>query len=571
MRYSRFFAPTLRDDPADADVVSHRLLLRAGYIRRVTSGVYDFLPLGLRVLRKIEAIVREEMERAGALELLMPMVQPAELWQQSGRWEKYGPELLRFRDRHNHPSCLGPTHEEVICDLVGRELRSYKQLPMTLYQIQAKFRDEIRPRFGLMRGREFVMKDAYSFHADDDCLRREYRNMFAAYERIFTRLGLRFRAVEADTGSIGGRDSHEFHVLADSGEDLIAHCASCDYAANVEKAQAARVKAHGEDAPCAEVATPGLSSVEDVAAFLDVSPALLLKTLVYRVRFEDGRTEIVAACLRGDDQLQPVKLQQALDALEVVPAGEDEIASVGGVAGFVGPIGLRCRVLVDASLADAYGLVAGANKVNTHLTGVNVARDVVDKTVVDLREAREGDRCVRCGGELSFSRGIEVGHVFALGTCYTEPMDVRFQAQDGSRKVATMGCYGIGISRLVAAIVEQCHDQAGIAWPVQVAPFQVALISMGRGEQVERVAEQLYAQLGATGIEVLWDDRAERPGVKFKDAELIGIPIQLVVGARTVADGEVELGRRGEPRRRCPIASAVAEVEALLEAGAAPA
>jgi len=567
MRYSRFFAPTLRDDPADADIVSHRLLLRAGYIRRVTSGVYDFLPLGLRVLRKIEAVVREEMARAGALELLMPMVQPAELWQRSGRWNKYGPELLRFTDRHDHPSCLGPTHEEVVCDLVARELRSYKQLPLTLYQIQSKFRDEIRPRFGLMRGREFVMKDAYSFHADEACLQREYRNMFAAYERIFSRLGLRFRAVEADTGAIGGRDSHEFHVLADSGEDLIVHCASCDYAANVEKAVSRRPTPNGADRPCTEVATPGLSAVDEVAEFLGVEPALLLKTLIYRACDADGGTRLVAVCLRGDDQLQPVKLQQVLDAQEVVPASEQEIASVGGVTGFVGPIGLRCPILLDATLVDAYGLVAGANQQGVHLTGLNIARDLgAAFQVADLREARAGDGCPKCAGTLAMSRGIEVGHVFALGTCYTEPMDVRFQAQDGTRRVATMGCYGIGISRLVAAIVEQCHDQAGIAWPRQVAPFELALISMGRDEQVARAAERLYEQLCAAGIEVLWDDRAERPGVKFKDAELMGLPVQLVVGARALADGEVELGLRGQERARCALDRVVDEVQGLLEA-----
>lgn len=566
MHYSRLFAPTLRDDPADADIVSHRLLLRAGYVRRVTSGVYDFLPLGLRVLRKIEAIVREEMDRAGAQELLMPMVQPAELWQQSGRWEKYGPELLRFKDRHQHESCLGPTHEEVICDLVARELRSYKQLPMTLYQIQAKFRDEIRPRFGLMRGREFVMKDAYSFHADDDCLAREYRNMFDAYGRIFTRLGLSFRAVEADTGSIGGRDSHEFHVLAESGEDVIAHCSICDYAANVEKAVGVRDHDHGEAGTLTKVNTPNVTAADEVAAFLGLTSSLLVKTLIYRVQYDDGRSEIVAACVRGDDQLQEIKLAHALGAAGVALASDEEMTEVGAVAGFVGPVGLNCRVWVDRSLQGACGLVAGANRSDTHVTGLDMARDVPDAHAADLREARAGDHCPRCDGVLVLSRGIEVGHVFALGTCYTEPMDVRFQASDGKRAVATMGCYGIGVSRLVAAIVEQCHDDAGIAWPVQVAPFQLVLISMGQSDAVREVSQRLYHALSDAGVDVLWDERKERPGVKFKDAELMGFPVQLVVGDRGLTNHEVEIGLRGDKREVCAVDAAPERALQLLGA-----
>jgi len=566
MRYSRLFAPTLRDDPADADIVSHRLLLRAGYVRRVTSGVYDFLPLGLRVLRKIEIIVREEMDRAGAQELLMPMVQPAELWEQSGRWEKYGPELLRFKDRHQHESCLGPTHEEVICDLVARELRSYKQLPMTLYQIQAKFRDEIRPRFGLMRGREFVMKDAYSFHADEDCLAREYRNMFDAYGRIFTRLGLSFRAVEADTGSIGGRESHEFHVLAESGEDVIAHCSSCDYAANVEKAVGKRDCPRGEAGALTEVHTPNVTAAEDVAAFLSVPPALLVKTLMYRVQYDDGRSETVAACVRGDDQLQEIKLAHALGAASVELAGEEEIAQAGAVTGFVGPSGLACPVWADRSLRDACGLVAGANRTDMHVTDLDMIRDVPEVHFADLREVRAGDHCPHCAGVLALSRGIEVGHVFALGTCYTEPMDVRFQASDGKRAIATMGCYGIGVSRLVAAIVEQCHDEAGIAWPIQIAPFQLVLISMGQSDAVQEVSQQLYHALSDAGVDVLWDERKERPGVKFKDAELMGFPVQLVVGERGLASGEVEIGLRGDRREACAADNAVQRALQLLEA-----
>ena len=567
MRYSRFFIPTLRDDPADAEVVSHRLLLRAGYIRRVTSGVYDFLPLGLRVLRRIESIVREEMNRAGAHELLLPMVQPGELWERSGRMEKYGPELLRFRDRHDHESCLGPTHEEVICELVGRELRSYKQLPMNLYQIQTKFRDEIRPRFGLMRGREFVMKDAYSFHADDECLQREYQHMFDTYSRIFTRLGLKFRAVEADTGSIGGNDSHEFHVLADSGEDLIAHCAKCDYAANVEKAVSARTVPEGAGTGLTEVHTPDASSVEDMAALLGVDTAMLLKTLVYRICGGERDGDIVAACIRGDDQLQEIKLAHAVGADSVEMATDEEIGSAGGVTGFVGPMGLSATLLVDNSLQGGDGLVAGANKPDMHVTGLDVARDVPQAVFADLRQSRSGDTCARCGGSMALSRGIEVGQVFALGKCYTEPMDVQFQGQDGKRSVATMGCYGIGVSRLMAAVVEQCHDEAGIAWPVSLAPFQAVIVTMGNSDAVYEASEELYRQLQHDGIEVLWDERKERPGVKFKDAELIGLPVQIVIGDRGLEKGIAEVGIRQGDRHELALQDVPGQVKRMLEGG----
>ncbi|RMG91657.1 MAG: proline--tRNA ligase [Zetaproteobacteria bacterium] len=565
MRYSSFFAPTLRDDPADAEVVSHRLLVRAGYIRRVTSGVYDFLPLGLRVLRRIEQVIREEMDRSGAQELLMPMVQPAELWQQSGRWNKYGPELLRFRDRHDHESCLGPTHEEVICDLVAKELRSYKQLPMNLYQIQAKFRDEIRPRFGLMRGREFIMKDAYSFHVDRDCLMREYQNMFDTYVRIFSRLGLRFRAVEADTGSIGGESSHEFHVLADSGEDCIAHCEHCDYAANVEKARGRRELPDHQTAPLEEVHTPGLRSADEVADFLGMVPGLLVKTLVYRM-VRDGTSSLVAACVRGDDQVQEVKLANVLGADELLLASDADIASIGGVAGFVGPQGLACRVVLDETLRDAAGLVVGANRLDHHLRGFEPGRDLSDASYADIREVKSGDGCPVCDGGLHLTRGIEVGHVFALGARYTEPMNVRFQTADGDRAIPLMGCYGIGVSRLMAAIVEQCHDENGLAWPMQVAPFQLVLISMGQDENVLKAADQMYERLIKAGISVLWDDRRERAGVKFKDADLIGFPLQLVIGARALAEGRVELGRRGEQRQSLSLNEAVERARRLVEA-----
>jgi len=545
MRYSQLFSPTLRDTPADAEVVSHQLLLRAGFIRRVTSGIYDYLPLGLRVLRNIENIVREEMNRAGGQELLMPMVQPSEFWQKSGRWEKYGPELLRFKDRHNHESCLGPTHEEVICDLMSRELRSYKQLPMNLYQVQNKFRDEIRPRFGLMRGREFVMKDAYSFHANDESLAAEYQNMFETYHRIFNRLDLKFRAVEADNGSIGGSASHEFHVLAESGEDLITHCSHCDYAANVEKAVSVPQTYTGVDAALAEASTPNKSSVEDVATYLNIETSNLLKTLIYRVQGGDFDGQMVAACMRGNDQLQEIKLIRALGAAEIELASAEGIISVGSITGFAGPLALNCPVYMDSSLQNAVGLVAGANKNNTHITGLNIPRDLDDVQFIDLRETQAGDHCKMCeSGMMEMSRGIEVGHIFELGTAYSKPMEVLFQDENGKRAVATMGCYGIGVSRLMAAVVEQCHDDAGIMWPVSLAPFQASIITLGKSETAFSASEKIYQNLCDAGIDVVWDDRKESPGVKFKDAELIGIPLRIVVGDRGLDNNALELKTR---------------------------
>ncbi len=560
MRYSKLFIPTLRDDPADAEVISHKLLLRAGFIRRVTSGVYDYLPLGLRVLRKIETVVREEMNRSGAQELLLPMVQPTELWEKSERMEKYGPELLRFSDRHGHESCLGPTHEEVVCDLVSRELRSYKQLPMNLYQIQTKFRDEIRPRFGLMRGREFIMKDAYSFHADETCLNAEYDNMFATYCRIFERFNLNFRPVEADGGSIGGSKTHEFHVLAESGEDLIAHCSGCDYAANVETAVSKRASVSIASADLNTVVTPRVTSAEDVAECLAVDGSVVLKTLLYRAVGGDNDGAIIAACVRGDDQLQEIKLAHAIAADSVEMASDEDIVSIGGVTGFIGPQNLSCKVFFDHSLNNAVGLIAGANQKDAHVTGLDVTRDVADVHYTDLRETRAGDVCHTCGASMELSRGIEVGQVFALGTRYTEPMEVLFQNQQGKRAVATMGCYGIGVSRLMAAVVEQCNDESGIAWPASLAPFAVGLISMGKSEEVMQASATIYQQLLDAGIEVLWDERKERPGVKFKDAELIGLPMQVVIGDRGLKAGNVEMGWRKGERHEIALADVVDSV-----------
>ncbi|MBF0281923.1 MAG: proline--tRNA ligase [Zetaproteobacteria bacterium] len=565
MRYSQFFAPTLRDDPADAEVISHKLLLRAGYIRRVTSGVYDFLPLGLKVLRKIEQVVREEMDHAGAQELLMPTVQPAELWQRSGRWEKYGKELLRFNDRHGHESCLGPTHEEVVCDLMARELRSYKQLPINLYQIQSKFRDEVRPRFGLMRGREFIMKDAYSFHADEACLKREYDNMFATYQRIFTRLGLKFRAVQADNGSIGGTASHEFHVLADSGEDAIAHCSACDYAANVELAVSKRHMIASVDTPLQEVETVQTTAVVDVAALLGVDAAQMVKTMVYRVQGGEHDGAVVVVCVRGDDCVQEMKLTRFLGADDVRLADDGDIEKIGGVKGYVGPQGLQgVQIVIDESLHEAVGLVAGANVRDRHVQGLNMARDIAAAVYTDVREARAGDQCFACDhGVIEISRGIEVGHVFALGQVYAEPMGVMFQNQDGKRATATMGCYGIGVSRLMAAIVEQCNDEKGIVWPAHLSPFDVVVISVGKSTEVEEAAAALYGQLQAAGYQVLWDERNERPGVKFKDAELMGLPVSIVVGDRGLEKGTIEVRVRASGEQKDVTISAC--VEAVQE------
>jgi len=493
------------------------------------------------------------------------MVQPSELWQKSGRWEKYGNELLRFKDRHAHESCLGLTHEEVICDLVSRELRSYKQLPMNLYQIQSKFRDEVRPRFGLMRGREFVMKDAYSFHADEKSLQEEYQNMFATYQRIFTRLGLKFRAVEADTGSIGGNQSHEFHVLAESGEDLIAYCSHCDYAANVEKGVSIRSIPSFDAAELCEINTANITAVEDVAEHLNIDASQLVKTLIYQVTGGEFDGLPVVACVRGDDNLQPIKLARALGADDVELASDDVLKSLGAIKGFVGPQGLGCKVLIDKSLEGAIGLVAGANKMDYHVSGLSIARDTANVDVVDLREVRLNDGCAYCSeGHIEHARGIEVGQVFALGQQYTKPLDVLFQDQNGKRATATMGCYGIGVSRLVAAVIEQCNDEHGMIWPLALAPFQVAIITMGKSETAMAASEKLYQDMLDAGIEVLWDDRKERPGVKFKDAELMGLPIHVVIGDRGLDADAIEVRRRAGSKQEVAMAHVIDTIYAIL-------
>ncbi len=545
MRWSKTFIPTLKEDPADAEVVSHKLLVRAGFIRQLSRGIYDYLPLSLKVVRKIETIVREEMDRAGAQELLLPIASPAELWQESGRWELYGKELIRFKDRHERDFCLGPTHEEVVTDLVRRIVRSYRELPLNLYQIQTKFRDEVRPRFGLMRGREFIMKDAYSFHADVEDCRREYDNMFQTYKRIFTRCGLQFRPVEADTGAIGGSQSHEFQVLAESGEDAIVSCNKCEYAANVQKAEikARRPAARdlNEKSPeLQKVSTPGKKSVLEVAEFLKLAPEKFIKTLVYKT---DGQ-ELIAVLVRGDHEINEVKLQAVLGSPEVALANEAEVAAATHVVpGFLGPIGLKLRVVADLSVQGMRGAVTGANETDAHFIEVDQERDFTPASFADLRLAVDGDSCPRCDqGRLETYRGIEVGQVFYLGKKYSESMGATYLDAEGRERPVEMGCYGIGISRLVAAAIEQNNDANGIIWPFSIAPFHVLLLPINyKDKAIQEVSDRLYQELQKRGIEVLLDDRDERPGVKFKDADLIGIPLRLTVGAKGLEKGRVEL------------------------------
>ncbi|MCB1688610.1 MAG: proline--tRNA ligase [Halioglobus sp.] len=556
MRTSQFLIATQKETPADAEVISHQLMLRAGLIRKLAAGLYTWLPLGLRVLRKVEAIVREEMEASGAQEVSMPVVQPAELWQESGRWEQYGPELLRIHDRHQREFCLGPTHEEVITSLVRDEIKSYKQLPLNLYQIQTKVRDEIRPRFGIMRSREFLMKDAYSFHADHASLEETYRVMFDAYSTIFNRLGLEFRPVIADTGSIGGSASHEFHVLASSGEDAIAFSDSSDYAANVEMAEAL-APATERPAPAAElnkVATPGIRTIEELANFLSIKPTDSIKTLV--VAGEEEGT-LVALVLRGDHQLNTIKAEKVSGVANPLQMASEEQVRAACNAGFgsLGPVGLGIPVIVDRSAAQLADFACGANEDDQHFTGVNWVRDCPLERVADLRDVVAGDPSPDGNGQLQITRGIEVGHIFQLGTKYSEAMNAKVLNENGKNITVTMGCYGIGVSRIVAAAIEQNHDDAGILWPDSMAPFQLAIVplNMHKSEDVAECAEELYQQLQAAGVDVLLDDRNERPGVKFADMELIGIPHRIVIGDRALADGNIEYkSRRGAESELVP-------------------
>ena len=548
MRSSNFLIATQKETPADAEVISHQLMLRAGLIRKLASGMYTWLPLGLRVLRKVEAVVRDEMDKSGAQEVSMPVIQPAELWQESGRWEQYGPELLRIQDRHGRDFCLGPTHEEVVTELVRNEIKSYKQLPINLYQIQTKVRDEIRPRFGIMRSREFLMKDAYSFHADQASLEETYAVMHRAYSNIFTRLNLEFRPVIADTGSIGGSASHEFHVLADSGEDDIAFSDSGSYAANVEMAEAL-APAAGRPQPAAdlaEVATPGVKSIEELAAFLKIDPASSAKTLLVAGAEED---QLVALVLRGDHQLNPIKAEkiEGIAAPLRLASEEEARATCGAGFGSLGPVGLDIPVIVDRSAACLADFSCGANRDDAHLTGVNWERDLPLGRVEDLRRVEEGDPSPDGAGRLQIKRGIEVGHIFQLGTKYSEAMGAKVLDETGRNITMIMGCYGIGVSRIVAAAIEQNHDERGIVWPASMAPFQLAIIplNMQKSPEVASCAEELYAALLAAGVDVLMDDRNERPGVKFADMELVGIPHRIVIGDRALADDKIEYkGRR---------------------------
>lgn len=546
MRLSKLLFQTYREAPREADVVSQQLMMRTSMVQKVAAGIYSYLPLALRAIRKFEAIVREELERDGCQELLMPTVQPRELWEESGRWQFYGKELLRLKDRKDADFCLGPTHEEVVTDIVRREVRSYRQMPLNLYQIQTKFRDEIRPRFGLMRGREFIMKDAYSFDVDEAGADKSYEKMYQAYRRIFERCGLRFRAVEADTGSIGGNWSHEFMVLADSGEDAIVSCNGCDYAANVEKAESRLIEAveHAEPRPLERVATPGKKSIEEVSSFLGVAATTTVKMLVYM-----ADNVPVAALLRGDHELNEIKLKKVLGCEELEMATDEQIVKATGASvGYLGPIGLKIRVVADLTVKGLRNFVAGANEDGYHLKNVNQERDFPLPAFTDIRNVTHGDACPRCsGGIMEMWRGIEVGHVFKLGTKYSKALNATFLDADGKEQIVFMGCYGIGIGRTVAACIEQNHDDNGIIFPLPIAPFHCIISAINpKDQEVSRVSEDIYNRLLLAGIEVLLDDRDERPGVKFKDADLIGIPLRLVVGAKNLVDGKVEVKLRRE-------------------------
>jgi len=546
MRYSRALVPTLKEAPADAQTASHVLLTRAGYMRRVGAGIYSFLPLGLRVLRRIEQIIREEMDRSGALEVLLPALLPAEYYRETGRWDLYGETLFRLKDRKGGDYHLGPTHEEIITDLARHEIKSYRELPRTLYQIQAKYRDEPRPRAGLLRGREFLMKDAYSFDVDDAGAAASYEAMRLAYRRIFDRMGFDYRMVSADSGAIGGSTSAEFQVLVQSGEDIVAACENCDYAANLEVATAgasviSRSPKTADPPALAKVSTPGQRSIEEVSGFLEVPPRQMLKSLVY---VADDR--VVLVVLRGDHEVNDVKLARALKASEVRLADAETVKRVTGTAvGFAGPVGYKGEILVDRGAAEVASGVTGANEADQHLVNVVFARDY-EGPVADIRSVVDGDACPKCGGKLKLFRGIEAGHIFILGTRYSGQMGALFLDKTGEAKPMIMGCYGIGVSRLVAAAVEQHHDENGIVWPAAIAPYPVHVVQVGSEPEVVTAVENLEKGLAAHGIEALVDDRDERPGVKFKDADLIGVPLRVTVGAKALKSGSVELKPRSE-------------------------
>lgn len=546
MRFSQFYLPTLREDPAEAEIVSHKMMFRTGMIRKVSSGIYAFLPLGWRVYRKVEAIVREEMNRAGAQEIFLPAIQPAELWQETGRWYEYGKELLRMTDRHERQSCFGPTAEEVITDLARKEIRSYRQMPLNLYQIQTKFRDEIRPRFGVMRAREFIMKDNYSFDIDEKGLDVSYWKMYEAYQRIFTRCGLTFRPVEAESGLIGGSFSHEFMALASIGEETIASCTTCDYAANVKKAEIFvsddTPKAREENKKMETVSTPEITTIDALADFLSTPPDHLVKTLIF-----ESDKGVVAALVRGDQDVNEIKLMTVLGASRVELAGDEVVEKITqSPKGFAGPVGLKVPVIADHALKTMVNFVTGANEKGAHLINVNVNRDFHVDRFADIRMAIEGDRCPRCGKLLGFDRGIEVGQVFKLGTKYSEAMKATYLDEKGNEKPILMGCYGIGLARTIAAIIEQHHDDDGVIFPMSVAPFHVSVVPVNdQNRQLVNTAEEITDDLEQGGIEVLFDDRAERPGVKFKDADLVGIPLRVTLGEKNFKKDLLEIRNRG--------------------------
>jgi prolyl-tRNA synthetase len=567
MRVTQFLISTLKEPPSEAEVVSHKLMLRAGLIKRLTSGVYTWMPLGLRVLRRVENIIREEMNRGGAIELLMPAVQPAELWQESTRWEQYGPELLRLKDRHQRDFCFGPTHEEVVCDVARREIKSYRQLPLNLYQIQTKFRDEIRPRFGVMRGREFLMKDAYSFHVNYDDLVREYRNMHDTYSRIFTRLGLKFRAVAADTGSIGGTGSHEFHVLADSGEDAIAYCPQSDYAANVELAEAVAPSSQ-RPAPAQtahKVHTPGIKTISDLSAFLKVPAECTVKSVV--VDGTDGKP--VLLLVRGDHELNMIKTGKLAQVKQPAAFASAETirAAFHADPGSLGPVGFNGTVIADRAIGAMADFVVGANENDHHLTGVNIGRDFPEPVFADIRNVVTGDASPDGKGALEICRGIEVGHIFQLRTKYAKAMNLAFLDESGKSQIMEMGCYGIGVTRIVAAAIEQNYDDRGIIFPQAIAPFDVAIVPIGyaKSAQVREAADRLHDTLTAAGIAVLLDNRDERPGVMFADMELIGVPHRIVIGDRGLKDGNLEYkGRRDSEARNMPLTEAETSLKSMI-------
>ena len=565
MKWTKSLIQTLREDPGDAEIDSHKLMVRAGLMKKVAGGLYTYLPLGMRALNKVQKIVREEMDRAGALEIVMPILQPAELWKTSGRWDSMGPGMFRLKDRASHDYALSPTAEEMVTDVINGVVSSYRQLPVTVYQIQWKFRDEIRPRFGLMRSKEFLMKDAYSFDTSLEAADASYMAMFNAYQRVFERCGLKAYPVEADTGDIGGKFSHEFHVLADAGEDGIAVCEACKYAANLEKAE--RKVAPRADAPCGpveEVATPNAKTIEEISAFLGEQPSKFVKTLVY---LADGKP--VLCCVPGDYDVNEIKLRHLLDAKSVELAPQAIVEEVTGAAvGFAGPVGAKVRIVADQALKGAKGMIVGGNKTDVHLKNVDLDRDTEIDTYADLVIVRDGDICPKCGRPLVIKRGIEVGHVFKLGTKYTDAFKATFKNAELKEQVMVMGCYGIGVSRTVQAVIEQSHDANGIIWPASVAPYQVIIESLDPDKaEVAKVADELETALEAAGIDVIVDDRAERPGVKFKDADLIGFPVRVVVGAKGLANGGVEVKKRSEDKSQTkivPVADAVQAIKAAL-------